>query len=423
MNQTDNIPDFTNYGYQIVKKLGQDTQRSSITWQGKAINNNTPVIIKQFRFATKNSSWSGYQAYQKEMDLLKKLKHPGIPKYIASFETDDSFCFVREYIAGESLAEQINLTVKDLKKIAVKVLDILIYLQQKQPPIFHLNITPDNILLDTNSNVYLINFGLAQTAESEVDYSLIKTSNAEFIAPEQLKTPCSASDNYGLGCTLKKVINKQKSLALVSPENFDNSSSLSELDSGFQEWLNTMTETEVNDRYLDAETALQALQNSCWDEIETVTKSTDNITLSNTAFATGIATMGVLGIAIAVGINITQRVTEKSLVNITIALMGMVIIYLTQSASATLITNDNAEKKQAITLAVATPLVLAIVTGIIFGRGEAVAMSLATIIAQTATLGYVLLQKLPLSQQDNTVKLLGLVIAIALGFLCGTIIP
>ena len=419
MNQTDNTPDFTNYGYQIIRKLGQNKEHSSISWQGKAINNNTPVIIKQFRFATQDSSWSGYQAYQREIDILQKLKHPGIPKYIASFETDNSFCFVREYIAGQSLAEKINLTIKDIKKIVVKVLDILIYLQQKQPPILHLNITPDNILLDNKSNVYLINFSRAQTTETEVDYSSITTSNAEFIAPEQLSTPGSASDNYGLGCTLNKVINQQRSLALVSTNDFENPVSLSELDSGFQEWLTKMTESEVDDRYPDAETAFQALKKSSWDEIETVTQSAENIALSDPTFATGIATMAILGIAIAVGINVTQRVTEKSFVNITIALMGMVIIYLTQSASATLITNDNAEKKQSITLAVATPIILAIITGIIFGRGEAVAMSLAAIIAQTATLSHVLLQKLPLNRQDNIVKAIGLVIAIAFGLVCG----
>ena len=125
MNPTDNIPDFTNYGYKVVKELEKDKQRSCIIWQGIAINSNTPVAIKQFIFATKDSSWSGYNAYQREIDLLKSLSHPGIPKYIADFETDNSFCFVREYINGESLAKKTNLTERELKTIAVKVLNIL----------------------------------------------------------------------------------------------------------------------------------------------------------------------------------------------------------------------------------------------------------------------------------------------------------
>ncbi|VEP17315.1 Serine/threonine protein kinase [Hyella patelloides LEGE 07179] len=416
-----NIPDLTQYGYKIIEKLGQDKNKSNIIWQGITTNNNISVIIKQFCFATKDSSWSGYQTYQREIELLKTLKHPGIPRYLDSFETDNSFCFVREYIEGVSLAEFIETTEKNLKIIAVKILDILVYLQQQKPPVLHLGITPNNIIVDEQKNVYLTDFSLAQNTNNTVDFSLIKTSNAEFIAPEQLNAPCKASDIYGLGVTLNRLIKKQQSLSLVTNNKLD-ASTLSELDSGFQEWLNTMVEPELNKRYPDAETAKKALQTSSWDAIEPVVKSNDNVVLSNRAFATGLVTMIVLGSAIALGFNVTQKATEKSLINITIALMGMVIIYLTQSASATIITNDNSEKKQGIIVAISVPIILAIITGFIFGKGEAVAMGLATIIAQTATLGYVLLQKLPLSQQDNTLRVIGLVIAIALGLICGVVI-
>ena len=412
-----NLPDFTNYGYRIVRELG--SKGSIVTWYGVAANNNIPVVIKQFRFATKNSNWAEYQAYQREIELLKTLNYPGIPKYIADFETDNSFCLVREYIEGKSLAEQTNITETSIKIIAVKVLDILNYIQQQQPPIFYLNITPNNILIDRQLNLYLINFNKAQRANSEVDCSLINTSNAQFIAPEQIKTPCKASDIYGLGCTLNNVITKQRSL-VVANNNVNNSESLLDLDDGFQEWLDTMTQLELTARYPDAETALKALQASSWEDIPSVT-TCDKITLSNEAFATGITTAILLGSAIAFGFKVNQF-TENSLTNITIAAMGMVIIFLTQSASATLITNDNAEKKQGILIAIAVPLILTIVTGVIFGSGEAVAMSLAAIIAQTATLGYVLLQKLPMSQQGNIFKAFSLVLAIAIGLICGTVV-
>ena len=414
-----NLPDFTNYGYRIVREL--KNKGGILTWYGITANNNLPVVIKQFRFATQDSNWAEYQAYQREIDLLKTLDCFGIPKYITNFETDNSFCLVREYIEGKTLDQQANLTETNIKIIAVKVLNILNYLQQQQPPIFYLNITPNNILIDRQLNPYLIDFSLAQRANSEIDYSLIKTNNAQFIAPEQVKTPCKASDLYGLGSTLNSVITKQRTLALVPNNKVNNSASLLELDDGFQEWLDTMTQLELNQRYPDAETALKSLQTSSWEDIAPLINS-DKTTLSNRAFATGIATTIVLGIALAIGFDVSQQVTEKSFTNITIAVMGMVIIYLTQSASVTLITNDNAEKKQGLIVAIAVPLVLTIVTGIIFGSGEAVAMSLAAIIAQTATLGYVLLQKLPMSQQSNILKAISLVIAIAMGLFCGTVV-
>jgi serine/threonine protein kinase len=425
MNQPNNYPDLSKHGYQILQQLGNNQDQSCITWQGIAIDRQTPVAIEQFRFATQDSSWIGYQAYQQEIELLKKLKHPGIPKYLASFETENGFCFVREYVTATSLVAQTEVTEKKLKIIAVKTLEILIYLQQQEPPILHLNITPENILLDDNLNVYLIDFSRAQKANTKLISNYFKIENAEFMAPEQFKTPCQASDLYSLGQTLINVINKQQSLTLIRQDDFDyleNKSFFFTLDSGFQEWLNTMVEPDLTKRYVDAENALKSLKTNSWDEFDLVIKSPNNATLTQPKFYLGIATMTILGFAIAFGFHLMQQVTENSLINLTIILMGTVIIYLTQSASATLITNDNTEQKQVIFVAISVPIVLAIITEIIFGKGEAVAISLSAIIAQTATLGFVLWHKLPLNQLEKILKGIALLIAIAFGVFCQIVI-
>lgn len=410
MNKTDNLPDFSPYGYRVSKKLGQDNETGCTTWQGKATTEDSDVVIKQFRFATQNSSWSGYQAFKQEVEFLKRLNHPSIPQYLASFETDNSFCFVRKYIVAKPLAELTTITEKLCKIIAVKVLDVLIYLQQQNPPLLYLNITPNTVLLDEQNNIYLINFSYIQTPNTK-NNSPVKIGNAEFIAPEQLKNPDRASDIYGLGCTLKNIINNHQSLSLT----FDNS-----LDDGFLEWLNTATEPEIERRYSDAETAIKALKASSWDDLDSIIKTSNISPLSQKAFAAGMGAMIILGFAIALGINITQKVTEKSFINITIALMGMIIISLTQSASATIVTNNNWEKKQGIILSVAIPLVITIIVGIFFGKGEAVALSFATVLAQTIAIGYVLWQKLSFNQPRDIQKIAGFIIAISFGIYLGT---
>lgn len=415
-NQQTLVPDFSNYGYKIIRQLGSNLEKSDLTWLAITNSSKVSVVIKQFCFATQNSTWSGYQAYQQEIDLLKKLDHPGIPKYLSSFETENGFCFVREYIEGVSLAEQKIIDEKKLKIIAAKTLEILQYLQQQQPPILHLNLTPDNILLDTDYNIYLIDFSFAQKNNYELQTNYFKIENAEFIAPEQFKTPCPASDIYSLGKSLINVIENDNS------QKLDNKLTLFQLDIGFQEWLMTMIETDLSKRYVDAENALKALKSHSWDEIDMVKKLPENITISQSKLSLSIVTMAILGFAIALGFQTTQQVTETSLINITIAVMSAIIIYLTQSASATLITNDNAEKKQAIAVAISVPILLTIITGIIFGRGEAVVMSLATLIAQTATLGSVLRQKLPFSQPENILKGIALLIAIAVGLILELIV-
>lgn len=412
MSQPLTLPDFTPYGYLATRKLGQDNETGCMTWQGRATTSNTNVVIKQFRFATQDSSWLGYQAFKQEVEFLKRLDHPAIPQYLASFETDNSFCFVRKYVVAKPLAELTTIDEKICKIIAVKVLDILIYLQQQNPPLFYLNVTPNTVLLDEKNNIYLIDFSYIQTPNNKNNIP-VKIGNAEFIAPEQLKNPNKASDIYGLGSTLKNIINNHQSLSLT----FDNS-----LDDGFLEWLNTATEPEIDQRYSDAETALKALKASSWDDFDNIIKTSNISALSQKAFAAGVGAMVILGIAIAFGLNITQKVTEKSFINITIALMGMIIISLTQSASATIITNNNLEKKQGIILSVAVPLLITIIAGIFFGKGETIAMSLAAVLAQTITISYVLGQKLSLNQPRDIQKIISLIISICFGLYIGSVL-
>ena len=417
MNLTNSLPDFTKYGYQAIKQLGNNQETSCITWQGIIIEKNIPVVIKQFRFATKYSSWLGYQTCQQEIELLKNLNHPRIPQFIAIFETDDSFCFVKEYIAGNSLSKLTTISEKLCKIIAVKVLNILIYLQQQQPPVFCLGITPDTVIVDKHNNVYLIDFSLAQIADTNSTLlpSLINAGNAEFIAPEQIKNPVFASDVYSLGAALKNLINQQQFLDLASKQ---------ELDAGFLEWLDRSTEKDLAHRYPDAETALQELKTSCWDDIDTIIKeATTNVSYTNFSqktFAVGVATMAVLSFAIAFGFNLVYRVTEKSLINVVTALIGVVIIYVTQSASTTIVVDNNTEKKQSAIVAILIPTIMTITAGVILGKGEAVAMSLAAIVAQAINLSCVLFKKLQLNQPYSTFRIGILLTAILFSFVLGT---
>ena len=105
-----------------------------------------------------------------------------------------------------------------------------------------------------------------------------------------------------------------------------------------------------------------------------------------------------------------------------IAIMAMVIIYLTQSAAATIVTSDRNEQKQAVIFALGIPLSLVVITGFIWGKGEAVEVSLGTAIAQAATLFTVLYSRLAQSSSSATVKLMGIAIVMVSGLVCGRLI-
>ncbi len=401
------FPDFTTFGYRVEQQLVE--QSSSFTWQAISVETNVKVVIRELRFGSNDVSWQAYETQEQEIALLQQLEHPRIPQYLASFETETSFCLVREYLEGESLTKRSPKTEAEIVAIAVEVLEILRYLQKQKPSVLHLNLNPNNILRDEQNKIYLIGFDLVQNTNQSPQSSAIALNNAEFIAPEQLNTPCPATDIYGLGTTLQKIILLEPSLDIT------------EFDEGLQDWLTKASNSDLKARYADAETALIALQASSWEEIAVSSSTDDQGSLSNKAYALGVGSLGVLGIAIAVGYQVSLN-SEKSLIQMVVAVMAMIIVYLTQAAAATVITNDRSEQKQATIFAVGIPLSLVVITGFIWGKGEAVEVSLATAIAQAATLLTVLYSRLAQSPESSVGKLLGGGITIGLGLICGRLI-
>jgi serine/threonine protein kinase len=76
-------------------------------------------------------------AIEREIAVLRDLKHPGIPRYLNSFQTADGFCIVQEYKAAEPLSKDRSFSPEELKIIASKILEILVYLQNRIPPVIH----------------------------------------------------------------------------------------------------------------------------------------------------------------------------------------------------------------------------------------------------------------------------------------------
>ncbi|MFM6186096.1 MAG: serine/threonine protein kinase, partial [Dolichospermum sp.] len=165
------FPDFTQYGYQVIKELGHNLEGGRFTYLAQKLADQRQVVVKQFQFAKGNSSWDGFKAIDKEIKSLQGLNHRGIPKYLDKFETGDGYCLVTEYFPADTLAVGRRFAPDQIKQIAVQLLEILVYLQERMPPVIHRDIKPENILVDDDLNVYLIDFGFARVGSGSVAMS------------------------------------------------------------------------------------------------------------------------------------------------------------------------------------------------------------------------------------------------------------
>ena len=225
-----------------------------------------PVVIKQFQFAKRGTNWSDYDAIEREIHVLRGLNHPGIPRYLGSFQTSQGFCLVQEYKNASSLAVPRSFDPDEIKQIAISLLNILAYLQNRIPSIIHRDIKPENILVDDNINVYLVDFGLARIGDGEVAVSSVAKGTIGFMAPEQLfnRQLSEASDLYGLGATLICLLTGTRSTAISNLIDDDYRINFKhlvpKLSLRWIDWLQKMVELKPKDRFPDAATALEALR-------------------------------------------------------------------------------------------------------------------------------------------------------------------
>ncbi len=260
-------PDFSEYGYQVKRELGRNPQAGRISYFATAIEEDQPVAIKEFRFALAEGSHAGFKAYQREIQLLQQLEHPRILSYLDSFETPQGFCLVQEYKHAPSLAERRSFAPEDIKKIAVSVLEILVYLQQRIPPIIHRDIKPENILVDQQFNAYLIDFGIARFGSGTISSGTVIAGTPGFMPPEaQFNHPLTlSSDLYSLGMTIISLVTgiSSEDIGKIIDQNgqVHFKELVFQINPRFLRWLEKMVAPNVKHRFQNAGVALKALQN------------------------------------------------------------------------------------------------------------------------------------------------------------------
>lgn len=152
-----------------------------------------------------------------EMEVLRPLDHPNIPKIFDQFSSENNAFMVMEYIEGRTLLKIQQETLRNGRMLeesrvlgwAIQVLDTLTYLHELEKPIIHRDIKPENLILTLDGRIMVIDFGLMKQIERELEMSgpLIKAiGTVEFAPPEQYADSGVStnvrSDIYSLGATL-----------------------------------------------------------------------------------------------------------------------------------------------------------------------------------------------------------------------------
>lgn len=253
--------------YKLKQKLAQNAGRQTWLAEDISIQPAQTVVIKFLAFS-EQMQWQDLKLFEREADTLKQLSHPRIPKYLDYFNVEESntlFALVEEYIRGYSLKELIEskhkITEEELRSIANQILDILCYLHSLNPPVIHRDIKPSNLIFGEDKRVYLVDFGAVQDSAAIEGATFTVVGTYGYAPMEQFggKT-VPASDLYALGATLIHLATG-KAPADLTQQNmriqFQDKVSLSP---NFINWIEKLTEPDIQQRFSDATLALNSLK-------------------------------------------------------------------------------------------------------------------------------------------------------------------
>ncbi len=254
--------------YKLQRQLSKNPIRQ--TWLATDCTQedaNSLVVIKLLAFGGQ-VQWENLKLFEREIQILRQLNHLRIPVYLDHFCLDDRIlCYglVQEYIPGSSLQELLNqgkkFTEQQIRKIAVDVLKILIYLHQINPAVLHRDIKPSNLIWGEDDRIYLIDFGAVQdrAVSDRATFTIVGTYG--YTPLEQFGgRAVPASDLYGLGMTLIHLLTGIAPADLpVRDLRIQFSDSLS-VSPSLIYWLEQLVEPAVERRFSSARSALEALR-------------------------------------------------------------------------------------------------------------------------------------------------------------------
>ncbi|HZU69473.1 MAG TPA: tetratricopeptide repeat protein [Ktedonobacteraceae bacterium] len=180
------------------------------------------------------------ERFDKEIDLLFKLKHPRIPSLILSFQERGNYYFVMEFVPGRSLEKMLEDTNAPLDEESVvrwmiQVCDALSYIHSQNPPIILRDLKPGNIMVMPDGNVELIDFGIARRFDPNKRTNTENLGTISYASPEHLGSITAPgqrrsaqnpgklvqtdarSDIYSLGATMYHLLTNHEPEPIQTP--------------------------------------------------------------------------------------------------------------------------------------------------------------------------------------------------------------
>jgi eukaryotic-like serine/threonine-protein kinase len=197
--------------YEINKRVGRGGMADVFLARDRLLDRQVAIKVLFPEFAVDPNF---VERFRREAQAAANLSHPNIVNVYDWGKYEGTYFIAMEYVQGRTLAEILKtnkrLTPKQAAEIASEVAAALGFAHEAG--LAHRDIKPANILIGTNGQVKVADFGIARAMNSATESNLTQAGSvmgtASYFSPEQAQgaQPDPRSDLYSLGIVMYEMV-------------------------------------------------------------------------------------------------------------------------------------------------------------------------------------------------------------------------
>lgn len=202
--------------YRLMRVIGRGSMGAVFLARDPTIDREVAIKLIQTSVELSPSELAKYtERFYREAKAAGKLLHPGI---VTVFDVGHSNAgapfIVMEYVRGRTLKEMLEagaLSEEESCSIASQLLDALGYAHARG--VVHRDIKPANILITSERQVKIMDFGVAHLAGSDFTQSGDLLGSPWYMAPEQFETMSAVdqrTDLWGFGVVFYEMLTGER---------------------------------------------------------------------------------------------------------------------------------------------------------------------------------------------------------------------
>jgi serine/threonine-protein kinase PpkA len=253
-------------GYRFLQTIARSPKSEIHVAHSLELGHN--VAIKMLRTGPLSESPAGEEErFERERDLLMRLKHPSVVDVYDWGHGDDFRYIVTEYFPSGSLELRIRnlMTVKDSVDIFLQIAGALVVVHSAG--LCHRDLKPANVMMRQDGRIVLIDFGLAKRLDSSITNAGEVRGSPYYISPEQAEGAAvdPRSDLYSLGVMFYEMLTGQRPfrgstvISIIQAHRNDPIPTLPPELGAFQRLIDALLAKDPRDRFPSAVTAIAEL--------------------------------------------------------------------------------------------------------------------------------------------------------------------